>query len=206
MSSHRRTFPVVRKLWKWVSTFPFTNHTFYIRNSYKPSRADQEPTRPALMNYVSALSSFPAIFLMQWQFRKFTNRCRSRRRLLRGLWPLRTRRCPFQTPLQDALFSSLFSNFKGSNGSFPPTTATGISRFRPPDEMGCKRCDTQKPKYRKGLWSPEEDMRLRSYVLKHGHGCWSTVPAKAGEYTPPRWNFWLSPTQPALIREMYIGF
>lgn len=52
--------------------------------------------------------------------------------------------------------------------------------------MGCKRCDTQKPKYRKGLWSPEEDMRLRSYVLNHGHGCWSTVPAKAGEYTPPR--------------------
>ncbi|KAJ8623981.1 hypothetical protein MRB53_032511 [Persea americana] len=46
--------------------------------------------------------------------------------------------------------------------------------------MGCKKCDGQKPKYRKGLWSPEEDQRLRSYVLKYGHGCWSTVPTKAG--------------------------
>jgi hypothetical protein len=34
--------------------------------------------------------------------------------------------------------------------------------------------------YRKGLWSPE-DQRLRDYILKHGLGCWSAVPAKAGE-------------------------
>ncbi|KAK3151959.1 hypothetical protein QOZ80_2BG0152610 [Eleusine coracana subsp. coracana] len=34
--------------------------------------------------------------------------------------------------------------------------------------------------YRKGLWSPEEDQRLRDYILKHGLGCWSAVPAKAG--------------------------
>jgi hypothetical protein len=34
---------------------------------------------------------------------------------------------------------------------------------------------------RKGLWSPEEDQRLRDYILKHGLGCWSAVPAKAGE-------------------------
>ncbi|XP_010255447.1 PREDICTED: transcription factor LAF1-like [Nelumbo nucifera] len=46
--------------------------------------------------------------------------------------------------------------------------------------MGCKSCDKPKPKYRKGLWSPEEDQRLRSYVLQHGHDCWSTVPIKAG--------------------------
>jgi len=38
-----------------------------------------------------------------------------------------------------------------------------------------------KPKYRKGLWSPEEDNKLRSHILKHGHGCWSSVPIKAGE-------------------------
>jgi myb proto-oncogene protein len=37
--------------------------------------------------------------------------------------------------------------------------------------------------YRKGLWSPEEDQRLRDYILKHGLGCWSAVPAKAGEKT-----------------------
>ncbi|XP_034924296.1 transcription factor LAF1 [Populus alba] len=50
--------------------------------------------------------------------------------------------------------------------------------------MGCKSSDKPKPKpkpkHRKGLWSPEEDQRLRNYVLKHGHGCWSSVPINAG--------------------------
>ncbi|XP_017696432.1 transcription factor LAF1-like [Phoenix dactylifera] len=46
--------------------------------------------------------------------------------------------------------------------------------------MGCGRCEKPKVNYRKGLWSPEEDQRLRDYILKHGHGCWSTVAAKAG--------------------------
>uniref|UniRef100_A0A803PQL9 Uncharacterized protein n=1 Tax=Cannabis sativa TaxID=3483 RepID=A0A803PQL9_CANSA len=45
--------------------------------------------------------------------------------------------------------------------------------------MGCKSQDKPKPKHRKGLWSPEEDLRLRNFVLKHGHGCWSSVPIKA---------------------------
>ncbi|XP_047326133.1 transcription factor LAF1-like [Impatiens glandulifera] len=35
-------------------------------------------------------------------------------------------------------------------------------------------------KQKKGLWSPDEDQRLRSYILNHGHGCWSSIPAKAG--------------------------
>lgn len=47
--------------------------------------------------------------------------------------------------------------------------------------MGCRSCDKPKMNYRKGLWSPEEDQRLRDYILKHGLGCWSAVPAKAGE-------------------------
>ncbi|KAL6848511.1 hypothetical protein ACP4OV_021805 [Aristida adscensionis] len=46
--------------------------------------------------------------------------------------------------------------------------------------MGCRSCEKPKMNYRKGLWSPEEDQRLRDYILKHGLGCWSAVPAKAG--------------------------
>jgi hypothetical protein len=49
--------------------------------------------------------------------------------------------------------------------------------------MGCKACDKPKPSYRKGLWSPEEDQKLRDYILLHGHGCWSALPAKAGKTT-----------------------
>ncbi|KAK8657199.1 hypothetical protein V6N13_035451 [Hibiscus sabdariffa] len=47
--------------------------------------------------------------------------------------------------------------------------------------MGCKSSENKpKAKHRKGLWSPEEDLKLRNYVLKHGHGCWSSVPINAG--------------------------
>ncbi|KAI4351761.1 hypothetical protein L6164_006083 [Bauhinia variegata] len=46
--------------------------------------------------------------------------------------------------------------------------------------MGCKAVDKAKPKHRKGLWSPEEDNKLRNHILMHGHGCWSSVPIKAG--------------------------
>ncbi|XP_021730474.1 transcription factor LAF1-like [Chenopodium quinoa] len=48
--------------------------------------------------------------------------------------------------------------------------------------MGYKSLNKTKPKikHRKGLWSPEEDDRLRNYILHHGHGCWSNVPINAG--------------------------
>ncbi|GKV31103.1 hypothetical protein SLEP1_g39840 [Rubroshorea leprosula] len=46
--------------------------------------------------------------------------------------------------------------------------------------MGCKPSEKPRPKHRKGLWSPEEDQKLRNYVLEHGHGCWSSVPINAG--------------------------
>ncbi|KAE9464878.1 hypothetical protein C3L33_03208, partial [Rhododendron williamsianum] len=36
-------------------------------------------------------------------------------------------------------------------------------------------------KHKKGLWSPDEDQRLRNYILKHGHGCWTSVPLNAGK-------------------------
>ncbi|XP_020239864.1 transcription factor LAF1 [Cajanus cajan] len=46
--------------------------------------------------------------------------------------------------------------------------------------MECQPPEKAKPKYRKGLWSPEEDNKLRNHILKYGHGCWSSVPIKAG--------------------------
>ncbi|XP_072987300.1 transcription factor LAF1-like [Typha latifolia] len=46
--------------------------------------------------------------------------------------------------------------------------------------MGCKTCEKPRVSHRKGLWSPEEDQKLRDHVLRHGQGCWSSVPAKAG--------------------------
>ncbi|NP_001168460.1 Myb-related protein Hv33 [Zea mays] len=36
------------------------------------------------------------------------------------------------------------------------------------------------PKLRKGLWSPEEDEKLYNHIIRHGVGCWSTVPKLAG--------------------------
>ncbi|KAK9131226.1 hypothetical protein Sjap_011713 [Stephania japonica] len=37
-----------------------------------------------------------------------------------------------------------------------------------------------KQKVRRGLWSPEEDEKLISYITTYGHGCWSSVPRLAG--------------------------
>ncbi|XP_042380968.1 transcription factor LAF1-like isoform X1 [Zingiber officinale] len=47
--------------------------------------------------------------------------------------------------------------------------------------MGCRACEKPKVNYKKGLWSPDEDQRLRDYVLSHGLSCWSAIPAKAGD-------------------------
>jgi myb proto-oncogene protein len=47
--------------------------------------------------------------------------------------------------------------------------------------MGCKSCQKPKAQHRKGLWSPEEDQKLRDYIIRFGHSCWSTVPVKAGK-------------------------
>ncbi|XXG78850.1 hypothetical protein AAC387_Pa09g0025 [Persea americana] len=45
--------------------------------------------------------------------------------------------------------------------------------------MGRHSC-CYKQKLRKGLWSPEEDEKLRRHIAKYGHGCWSSVPKQAG--------------------------
>lgn len=55
--------------------------------------------------------------------------------------------------------------------------------------MGCK-ADKPKQKHKKGLWSPDEDQKLRDYILRHGHGCWSSVPINAGQFFfPPTFNY-----------------
>ncbi|KAL8148266.1 transcription factor LAF1-like [Apium graveolens] len=46
--------------------------------------------------------------------------------------------------------------------------------------MRCKSLETTKAKHNKGLWSPEEDEKLRNYIMNHGHGSWSSLPINAG--------------------------
>ncbi|KAL3511668.1 hypothetical protein ACH5RR_024385 [Cinchona calisaya] len=45
--------------------------------------------------------------------------------------------------------------------------------------MGHHSC-CNKQKVKRGLWSPEEDEKLINYISTYGHGCWSTVPRRAG--------------------------
>ncbi|KAL8088911.1 hypothetical protein AgCh_038614 [Apium graveolens] len=45
--------------------------------------------------------------------------------------------------------------------------------------MGHHSCCNQQ-KVKRGLWSPEEDEKLITYITNNGYGCWSEVPDKAG--------------------------
>ncbi|KAL5232449.1 hypothetical protein ABZP36_031225 [Zizania latifolia] len=46
--------------------------------------------------------------------------------------------------------------------------------------MGRLSCGGVQTKLRKGLWSPEEDEKLYNHIIRHGVGCWSSVPKLAG--------------------------
>ena len=46
--------------------------------------------------------------------------------------------------------------------------------------MGRSPC-CEKDGLKKGPWTPEEDQKLLAYIEQHGHGCWRSLPAKAGE-------------------------
>jgi myb proto-oncogene protein len=46
--------------------------------------------------------------------------------------------------------------------------------------MGRLSSGGQLAKLRKGLWSPEEDEKLYNHIIRHGVGCWSSVPRLAG--------------------------
>ncbi|XP_066382211.1 transcription factor MYB16-like [Miscanthus floridulus] len=45
--------------------------------------------------------------------------------------------------------------------------------------MGRSPC-CEKDGLKKGPWTPEEDQKLLAYIEQHGHGCWRSLPAKAG--------------------------
>ncbi|KAK1654047.1 hypothetical protein QYE76_071852 [Lolium multiflorum] len=42
------------------------------------------------------------------------------------------------------------------------------------------RSSGPRKRLRRGMWSPEEDVKLMNHISKYGHGCWSYVPKLAG--------------------------
>ena len=61
--------------------------------------------------------------------------------------------------------------------------------------MGRSPCCEKEAGLKKGPWTPEEDQKLLAFIEQHGHGCWRSLPAKAGESSSssapvalvPRW-------------------
>ncbi|XP_028761985.1 transcription factor MYB106-like [Neltuma alba] len=41
-------------------------------------------------------------------------------------------------------------------------------------------CCEKQVELKKGPWTPDEDQKLTSYIQLHGHGSWSSLPARAG--------------------------
>ncbi|KAK1617680.1 hypothetical protein QYE76_023197 [Lolium multiflorum] len=46
--------------------------------------------------------------------------------------------------------------------------------------MGRSPCCEKEAGLKKGPWTPEEDQKLLAHIDQHGHGCWRSLPAKAG--------------------------
>ncbi|KAJ4955950.1 hypothetical protein NE237_012733 [Protea cynaroides] len=46
--------------------------------------------------------------------------------------------------------------------------------------MECKPRKKPNQRHKRGLWSPEEDDKLKNYIIQYGHGCWSSIPQKTG--------------------------
>ncbi|CAM0945529.1 unnamed protein product [Alopecurus aequalis] len=46
--------------------------------------------------------------------------------------------------------------------------------------MGRSPCCEKEAGLKKGPWTPEEDQKLLAHIEQHGHGCWRSLPAKAG--------------------------
>ena len=47
--------------------------------------------------------------------------------------------------------------------------------------MGRSPCCEKEAGLKKGPWTAEEDQKLLAFIEQHGHGCWRSLPAKAGE-------------------------
>nr|GFA22213.1 transcription factor LAF1-like [Tanacetum cinerariifolium] len=56
--------------------------------------------------------------------------------------------------------------------------------------MRCKASEKPCPTHKKGLWSPDEDQKLKYYVTNYGHSSWTSVPVNAGTL---RWLNYLRP-------------
>lgn len=66
------------------------------------------------------------------------------------------------------------------------------------EAVACSPKPKPKPKLRRGLWSPEEDEKLYSHIIRYGVGCWSSVPKLAelercGKSCRLRWINYLRP-------------
>ena len=54
--------------------------------------------------------------------------------------------------------------------------------FSSDSTMRSKSSENAKLMHKKGLWSPDEDQKLKDYIVNHGLGCWSAVPIQAGKF------------------------
>ncbi|KAK6928707.1 SANT/Myb domain [Dillenia turbinata] len=52
--------------------------------------------------------------------------------------------------------------------------------MRKPDPVSKDKAKNNNDKLRRGLWSPEEDEKLKNYMLRNGQGCWSDIAKNAG--------------------------
>ncbi|KAK6928706.1 SANT/Myb domain [Dillenia turbinata] len=52
--------------------------------------------------------------------------------------------------------------------------------MRKPDPVSKDKAKNNKDELRRGLWSPEEDEKLKNYMMRNGQGCWSGIAKNAG--------------------------
>uniref|UniRef100_A0ACD5YU71 Uncharacterized protein n=1 Tax=Avena sativa TaxID=4498 RepID=A0ACD5YU71_AVESA len=104
---------------------------------------------------------------------------------------LGSRRPPYLCRFYHWTWSPLFSS--SSSQSFPEQASERTSLItavllrllagvtvRTTGRMGRSPCCEKEGVLKKGPWTPEEDQKLLAHIDQHGHGCWRSLPAKAG--------------------------